>query len=110
MQNLLYIVGNIIIVIGFIFLFFGVVAMFRFKDFYSRILAVSKIDTMGALTIIIGMSLRHGISPFTGKIIFIAIILLLFNPLVSHILARSAYISGHIKSPEIDSEKEREQD
>jgi len=109
MGDILYIIGTVIIVIGFVFMFFGVVAMFKFKDFYTRIMAASKIDTVGALTIIIGLALQHGISPFTGKIIFIALILLLFNPLVAHILARSAYLSGHLKNPEVETTKVSEE-
>jgi len=89
------IIGTIIVVIGVIFMAFGVVAMFRFKDFYTRILATSKIDTVGAFTIIIGMALRHGIGWFTGKILLVAVIMLIFNPLVAHVLSRAAYLSGH---------------
>ena len=74
---------------------FGVIGIFKFNTFYTRLLATSKIDTVGALTLIIGVAIRHGISFFSGKVVLLAIIMLIFNPLVAHILARSAYLSGH---------------
>lgn len=89
------IIGNIVIIAGIIFMFFGVVGIFKFDSFYTRLLATSKTDTVGALTLIIGIAIRHGFSFFTGKVILLAIIMLIFNPLVGHILARSAYLSGH---------------
>ncbi|MCL1988888.1 MAG: monovalent cation/H(+) antiporter subunit G [Firmicutes bacterium] len=95
MSELQIILGNIIITIGVIFMMFGALGVFRFKTFYTRLLAVAKTDTVGALTIIIGLAVRQGLTFFTGKILLLAIILLMFNPLVSHILARSAYLSGY---------------
>jgi len=104
MNGVTDIISIIIIVAGAIFMTFGIVAMFRFKNFYTRILATSKIDTVGAITIIIGMTIRHGISPFTGKLLLLGVIMLIFNPLVAHILARSAYLSGYkLEEPENDN-------
>lgn len=104
MYDLNVIIGNIIIACGVVFMLFGVIGIFRFESFYTRLLATSKTDTVGALTLIIGLAISHGISFFTGKIILLAIIMLIFNPLISHILARSAYLSGH----EIGGQNENE--
>jgi len=87
------IIGNIIIGIGIGFTCFGIAGLFRFNDFFTRLLVSSKIDTVGALTLIIGVAVRMGFSFFTGKILFLAVIMLIFNPLVAHVLARSAHIS-----------------
>jgi len=104
MSEILHTIGNVIIAIGIVFMFFGVVAMFRFNNFYPRILASSKIDTVGVITVVIGMVLRHGISPFTGKVVLLGLIMLIFNPLVAHILARSAYLSGYqLEDPNHDN-------
>ena len=86
-------IGDILIVIGIIFMSLGVIGIYRFKDFYARLLASSKVDTVGALTIMIGVIIKHGFTYFSGKVAILIIILLIFNPLVSHILARSAYLS-----------------
>ena len=88
------IIGDVFIIIGIVFMVLGVVGIYRFNDFYARLLASSKVDTVGALTIMIGVIVKHGFTYFSGKVVIVIIILLIFNPLVSHILARSAYLSG----------------
>ena len=88
------IVGNIIIVIGAIFMAFGVIGLFRFRDFYARILVTAKIDTVGAITIIIGIAFRHGASFFSLKLVLLVLLILVLNPLAAHIIARSAYSSA----------------
>ena len=75
-------------------MFFGVVALFKFETFYLRILITSKIDTVGMITLIIGFALKHGLSFFTGKLLLLAAIILVLNPLVAHIIARCAYLSN----------------
>ena len=90
------IISYIIICIGTGFMLFGVIGLFqRKKDFYYRILIACKIDTVGILTIGIGMAVRHGFSFFTGKVLLIIIFLMVLNPLVAHIVASSAYKSGY---------------
>jgi len=91
----LEILGNIVIGIGVAFMLFGVVGIFRFDNFYLRLLVSSKVDTVGALTLIIGLIIRHGISYFSGKLLLIIGIMLILNPLVAHMIARSAYLSGY---------------
>jgi len=73
----------------------GIIGLYRFKDFYPSLLISSKIDTVGMMTLIIGVGIRHGISFFTGKLLLIIVIILILNPLVSHVLARSAHAAGH---------------
>jgi len=91
----LIILSNIVIGAGLLFMAFGIVGIYKFKDFYPSILIASKIDTVGMITIIIGLMIRHGISFFTGKLLLIIVILLILNPLVAHVLARSAHAAGH---------------
>jgi len=91
----LEILGNIVIGIGIAFMLFGVVGIFRFENFYLRLLVSSKVDTVGALTLIIGLLIRHGIGYFSGKLLLIIGIMLILNPLVAHMIARSAYLSGY---------------
>ena len=94
-MDILNILSYILMGAGVLFMLFGVFGLFKFKNFYARILVASKIDTVGVLTLIFGLALRHGLTFFTGKLFLIVIIMLILNPLVAHILARSAYTSGH---------------
>lgn len=95
--------SNIFIAFALIFMFFGILGIFRFKDFYSRILISSKVETVGFLTMMIAMILRAGWSYASLKILLISVIAIITNPLSTHAVARSAYMSGYKTSRE-DSE------
>ena len=105
------IVSNIVIVIGLLFMAVGIIGLYKFKDFYPSILIASKVDTVGMITVIIGIAIRNGISFFTGKLLLIAVIILALNPLVAHVLTRSAHAAGHqLKTDDIsDMNKEEEE-
>jgi len=106
------IISNIVIAIGLFFMIMGAVGIFRFSDFYQRILMASKVDTVGMLTLLIGLGIRHGTGDifFTLKLVFIAIIVLILSPLVAHVMARSAYVSGYMLKGEIYEEPEDEKE
>jgi len=87
--------GNIIIFTGIVFMFFGVVGIFKFDNFYPRALITAKIDTAGTLTLIIGIIVKHGAGFFSLKLLLIAVIMLILFPLANHVAARSAYLSGY---------------
>ena len=89
------IAGNVIIAAGIIFMLFGVIGLFKFKNFYSRILVASKIDTVGSFTLIIGIAVKHGAGFFSLKLILLIILMMILNPLIAHITARSAFLSGY---------------
>jgi len=94
MAGILEIAGSVLIVAGALLMLLGTLGLLKFKHFYPRILISSKIDTVGMLTLLLGLVVRHGISFFSAKIVLIIVILLILNPLVAHILSRSAYMSG----------------
>jgi len=91
----LEIISKIIISIGIVFIILGIIGIFRFKNFYTRILVNPLIDTVGVFTIIIGLAVKHGLSFFSLKLLLLIILLIIINPLVAHIVARSAWISGY---------------
>ena len=92
--------------LGVFFMFVGVIGIFqKGKDFYYRLLVACKIDTVGLLTISIGLAVRYGISFFTGKILLIAIIILVLNPFVAHIIGRSAQKSGYVSNGDVFEEE-----
>ena len=88
-------IGDIIIMAGMIFMLFGVIGIFKFQSFYTRILVTAKIDTVGAFTLIIGLVVRHGVSFFSLKLLLLLCIMMILNPLAAHMIARSAYLSGY---------------
>ena len=87
--------GTGVIILGIILMFFGIIGLFRFPNFYCRILVSSKIDTVGAMTVIIGVVIRHGFSFFSLRAILLLGFMLFIDPMVTYLLAHSAYLSGH---------------
>jgi len=83
--------GNITIAIGVVFMLFGIIGLFRFNNFYLRLLVLVKIDTVGALTFMTGIIIKHGFSFFSLKVLLIIVLFLILNPLSAHIIARTAY-------------------
>lgn len=101
------IIGNIIIGIGVLFMILGAVGTFKFNNFYARMMVASKVDTVGIMTMVLGMSIRHGFTFFTAKMWLIVVIILILNPLVTHVVAKSAYESGHPMGGKVYKAKDR---
>ena len=101
------IIGNIIIFAGIVFMFFGIIGFFKYKNFYVRILLTTKIDTVGAFTLIIGIAVKNGFSFFSLKLLLLICLMMIINPLVNHMTARSAYLCGYkIDSGHITDEED----
>lgn len=89
------ILSILFIIMALVFMLFGVIGIFRFKDFYSRILISSKVETVGFITLMGGIVIKYGISYFSLKILLICILVVITNPLSTHAIARSALINGY---------------
>jgi len=83
-----------ILMLGWFYLIFGIIGIYRFSDLYSRLLTSSKIDTVAVLTIIIGLIAKLGFQKPVIKLILTLVFILLTNPVTNHVIARSAYMSG----------------
>lgn len=90
-----YIIGNFLIWLGIVIVGLGVFGIYRFKHFYTRALVASKIDTVGYITLLFGIILRKGLCFFSLKVLLIVIITIIINPLVTHAIVRSAYMTGY---------------
>lgn len=88
-------IGTLIIIIGVVFVAIGVIGIYRFDNFYSRALVSSKVDTVGYLTLMIGVIVKNGFGFFSLKVFVILVITMIINPLITHSMVRSAHISGY---------------
>ena len=101
------ILSQILIISGFVFILFGVIGILKFHNFYSKILVAAKIDTVGFITIVIGLVIKHGLNFFSLKVLLLMGILIMVSPLAAHMIARSAYLSGYeTESQSHDEEKD----
>ena len=91
MNQILEILGLILIVLGSAFLFLGALGIYRMPDVYNRLQAGTKATTLGGMSLIIGVGI---IQPdWFFKTLVIVVFIALSNPVSSHALARSAYKS-----------------
>ncbi len=101
------IIGIGVSLCGVLFIAVGVIGMFRFDNFYARALVASKVDTVGYLTVMIGVMIRHGFTIFTFKLFLLVVIMMTINPVVTHVLARSAHLSGYrLSKREVEEDSE----
>lgn len=95
MTEMIKIIGDIVIIIGLVFMAFGVFGIFRFNDYFSRVLVGGKIDTVGFITVLIGLVLKSGLNFFSLKIMIIITFFIITNPIATHAITRSAYLTGY---------------
>ena len=83
--------GSIVLVsLGVFFLLLGAIGILRFPDTYTRMHAAGKCDSLGALLVVSGLAVHHGVSLESAKILFIAVFIFLTSPTATHAIARAA--------------------
>jgi|GEM_PF-823944 len=106
--NLHVIVGNIIIGLGVLMILIGLYGFYRYKDFYSKLLATATIDTMGFVTVLIGAMIRGGLSWFSLKVAFILTLSLVLNPVATSKITLNARNNQVVKEEERIAAERRE--
>lgn len=86
------IIGNLLLIIGSLFLFSAGLGVLRMPDTYNRIQTGTKATTLGTILILIGLSFLH--PAWTLKLIILIFFVMLTNPVSSHALARAAHTIG----------------
>jgi len=75
---------------GVFFLVTGAAGLIRFPDFYTRMHASGKCDTLGVLLVLLGIACHVGASLISAKILLIAAFIFVSSPTATHAIARSA--------------------
>ena len=103
MTSLIISVTVVLLSAGLFFFFSATIGFLRFPDFYTRLHAVGKGDTLALLLCVIGLALYNLFDNFcwygfvqSVKLIFIAVFWFLASPTATHALLRSAFESGVI--------------
>jgi len=87
-------IGSVLILVGFFFIFVATVGILRFPDFYTRAHAQGKSETLGVALVLLGIAVKTGFSLLSIKLLLILGFVMLANPTATHALGRSAYLSG----------------
>jgi multicomponent Na+:H+ antiporter subunit G len=85
-------IGDLLILIGSLFMFLGALGLVRMPDVYTRIQAGTKATTLGALALLGGVAVHQ--PAWTAKLLLIALFVLLTSPVGSSTLARAARLTG----------------
>jgi multicomponent Na+:H+ antiporter subunit G len=96
-MTLLDLVIALLYITGVFFNLSAVVGILRLPDLYCRLHSSSKNTTLGSMLILVGLALRElqfGEVPAALKLVAIAILILIVNPIGSHALARASYKYG----------------
>lgn len=96
-----------LLLVGLMFVLAGVIGVLRLPDFYARLHATSKCDTLGLALMVGGVALHSGLTLTTGKIVLLIVFVGVLNATAAHALGRAAYRSG-LAPWTADGDKEQE--
>ncbi len=88
------IASAVLLGLGGIVLVTGAAGVMRFPDFYTRLHAAGKADTLGQGLILLGLALPVGFGLISLKLALILLFIFVLNPTATHALARGAWIMG----------------
>lgn len=99
-MSILEIIALVLIVVGVVFFLGSVIGVLRFPDFYTRMHAAGKGDTLSSLLIALGLALYnlHDLSAhnvLTGaKILLICVFIFITGPTTTHVLMDAGHALG----------------
>jgi len=104
MVELIVVIVTILLAVGVFFMLSGAIGLLRLPDFYTRLHATGKCDTLGEVLIIFGLLLYHifvyspgaefSVQLVPVKLLFLIGFIFLANPTATHAIMKVAYITG----------------
>lgn len=84
----------VLLVAGLFFHAVAAIGVLRLPDFYTRLHAVSKAETLGVLLTLAAVAVWAGVGLTAVKVFGVAAFLFLANPTATHALGRAAFRLG----------------
>jgi multicomponent Na+:H+ antiporter subunit G len=104
LQLILQVISELMIGFGLLILGGSSAGLFRLPDFYCRMHAAGKADTLSSLAMFSGLALYHIAGNLhhldiatvfvTLKILFICVFIAIFSPTATHALVNAGYAAG----------------
>jgi len=94
------ILSMVLISLGILIFAFGILGILRFPDFYTRMHAAGKSDSLGAVLVVVGFALYNLETLSLGnvlvsiKILFIALFIFVASPTATHAIVQTALVLG----------------
>ncbi len=93
-MNITTILAVLFMIGGLFFFTTATIGLLRFPDFFTRLHATGKGDTLAVLLFLVGFSFYEGFTLTSLKIIFIAVFMFLAQPTATHALSRAGLRCG----------------
>ena len=90
------ILGGVFIFIGLLFITSGIIGIWRFPDFYTKVHAASLIESIGAPLVLLGLMFMQNSFTNICKLFFIMLSIFLLSPISTHAITKSAIKNGII--------------
>jgi multicomponent Na+:H+ antiporter subunit G len=84
----------VLLAAGFAFHALAALGVIRLPDFYTRLHAVSKAETLGVVLTLAAVAVSAELTLTTVKVVFVAVFLFLANPTSTHAIGRAAFRTG----------------
>jgi len=94
------ILAAILLILGVFFFFVGVLGILRFPDFYTRLHAAGKCDTLAAILVLLAVAIYNlqdfslGTVLVSLKILTIVAFVFIASPTATHAITEAALIAG----------------
>ena len=88
------VIVSFLLLTGLGFILAGVLGILRLPDFYTRLHAMGKCDTLGVALMVLAFALYEGLSLHSAKLLLISAFIGLANPTATHALGRAALKAG----------------
>lgn len=86
-------IGFVLAIFGLLFMAFGVIAVFFYRNVYLRILASATIDTVASLLFIFAMMAFQLEWEWILRFMLLIVFLMITSPISTHVVIRAAYLS-----------------
>ena len=97
-----FIVGTILILLGLFVVFASVYGNYKFKYVMNRMHATAMQDTLGLLSLLLGLVCYKGFDFISLKLIFVVIFFWISSPACSHLIARMEISTSDNLEDEMD--------
>lgn len=95
-MNFLDVLDIVFIALGFLFMVITVLGLLRLPDFFARVHAVSKSETLGIALVLLGLIIHEGATLVSLKLALILVFVAIANPVGVHLLTRAALRTGQM--------------
>lgn len=91
-STILTYLGWLFVITGMFFIIFGIIALFRFPDFYTKLHASSVIECCGIPLCLVGLAMMQNDYINSFKLIIATIIIFILNPSSTYALGRASLL------------------